>query len=112
MNYLDDVIERVKRAGNHFFDPESVRFFWSRISENVYPTDFGTFICTSERDGWNNPRLYTVRFVSLDGSFCKASEFGQYKSWNGAQKAARRLQKTGFPTCDYVQGKCPHDWSN
>lgn len=111
MLYLSDVLDRVNSTGSKFFTPGTMRYWHSRVSDNVYPTDFGTFIVTSERPDWNRPRCYTIRFVTLDGHFCRASEFEQYRSWNGAHKAAARLQKTGFPTCEYAEGKCPHDWS-
>jgi hypothetical protein len=123
MTSLDDVKERARSVGNHFFDPGAMRSFGSRISENVYPTDFGTYIVTSERDrgvytsyGFSQAeswavRRYTIRFVDLAGIFHSASEFGQYLSYSGAHKAAERMQKTGHPTCQYHEEKCPHDWS-
>lgn len=123
MTYLSDVKDRVKARGSHFFDADTMRSFGSRISGNVYPTDFGTYIVTSERDkgvmtsygfaqaeGWAT-RNYTIRFVDLDGVFHEVNGFGHYHSWNGAQKGAARYQKTGHPSCEFAEGKCSHDWS-
>lgn len=124
MLYLDDVIERVKSRGSHFFDKDTMHSFGSRISSNVFPTDFGTYIVTSERDrgvwtsygfsqaeGWDK-RRYTIRFVDLTGEFHTVGEFGDYGSLNGALKGAARYQKTGFPTCEYHTEKCVHDWAD
>jgi len=124
MLYIDDVITRVKGTGSHFFSKDTMRAFHSRVSDNAYPTAHGTYFVTSERDygvyissgwlegAWDGKRRYTVRFCDLSGSLhATPGGFCNYASWNGAHKAAKRLQKTGFPTCEFADSKCPHDWS-
>jgi hypothetical protein len=51
-----------KRAGQHFFDPGTMRFFRSRTINYVYEGPGGVFFVTSESNGSDgNPRLFTVR---------------------------------------------------
>lgn len=74
---LIEVIQCVQATGSHFFDKDAMRSFGSRLADDVYPTKFGTFFITSEKDrpftysdghttrgAWDGQRRYTVRFVA------------------------------------------------
>ena len=83
-----------KDAGQYFFEPDTLRFFGSRISEQVYGD--GYFVTSEQgRSGfgslghaWNGQRLYTVRRAMADGSIDTVSEFGEYATLREAKSAA------------------------
>lgn len=90
---LDDIKARNAWAGNHWFTPDTMRWFRSRVSETVYPIPAtgGAFFVTSERnDMGDHPRLYSVRYASRDGRIHTVGEFQGYRSSGGAHGAARR----------------------
>jgi len=49
----------------HYFDDDTMRFFGSRVGPARMVGDAYYFI-TSERNGGNNPRLYSLRFMPFD----------------------------------------------
>ena len=66
---VTEVVQAVQFTGSHFFSKDTMRFFGSRYYQDVYPTKFGTFFITSEKDSgpyaaWESKRRYTVRFVA------------------------------------------------
>lgn len=79
-------------ASPYWFDKNTVEFFSSRVSSNVYPVDGGAYFVTSEQDDsastWH-PRLYTVRHCTDDGVVTTIGEFQQYDSLSAAHAAAR-----------------------
>uniref|UniRef100_A0AAU3I9F0 Uncharacterized protein n=1 Tax=Streptomyces sp. NBC_01393 TaxID=2903851 RepID=A0AAU3I9F0_9ACTN len=89
-------LDQVKRAARngaapHWFDASALRFFSSRISETVYPTEGGAYFVSSERFDWQSPRLFTVRHCTTAGEISTVGEFQGYASRNGAHTAAQRL---------------------
>lgn len=54
-----------RQAGQHFFEPGTMRFFDSRIGQTVYEGPGGVFFTTSEQfhgsNGYTAVRKYTVR---------------------------------------------------
>lgn len=81
-----------RAAGQHWFDPDTLAFFNSRIHQRVYG---GRFFVTSERDdypngAWDGERRYTVRRAEDDGTISTFGEFGQYPTAREAHSAARR----------------------
>lgn len=101
----EDAISANRRNGGHFFDPDTMRSFQSRVSENVYPVANGAIIVTSEKDrpwygsygyspgAWEGRRRYTVRKVTDAGEVEEVSEFGEYASASGAHARAAREAK-------------------
>jgi NADPH-dependent ferric siderophore reductase len=81
-------------CGNHFFDPDSMRFFDSRILSRVYG---GRYFVTSEQfhgTTGSEPRRYTVRIVTYEnGRFDidTVGEFQQHETAKQAQRVAERL---------------------
>ena len=73
-------------AGHYFFSEGAMRFFRSRVHDEVYGAGF---FVTSEAAP-NEPRFYTVRFAQPDGSITTVGEFQQYASRSGAHAAAAR----------------------
>jgi hypothetical protein len=88
---MDDVRAANRRIGNHWFDPDTLRFFGGRVSETLYG---GRFFVSSERDSggaWDGRRFYSVRVANDDGTIGTVGEFGAYASRSGAHRAAARL---------------------
>ncbi len=77
-----------RNAGQHFFDPSSLRFFSSRIGRTSYR---GRLFVTSEQfhgsDGYVADRLYTVRCAMDDGSIETVGGFQQYATSSAARAA-------------------------
>ena len=78
---LDELKEANRRAGHHYFDADTMRFFRSRLPDShVYG---GRFFITSEQfecsDGHREPRAYTVRTANLDGS--TGADVGGFQEW-------------------------------
>ncbi len=84
-----EVKQRNVSKGQHFFEPETMRFFNSRVSNILYG---GRYFVTSERNN-DYPRYYTVREALHDGTFATHDEFQQYRSRSGAHARAKRLAK-------------------
>ena len=74
-------------AGNYFFSEGAMRFFRSRVHEEVYGSGF---FVTSESPP-DGRRCYTVRFCQADGSITTVGSFMAYASRNGAHAAAARF---------------------
>ena len=86
-----------KRAGYYFFSKDTLKFFNSKISEDVYATwkeDCYQFYFVTSEEGPDNIRRYTVReFDSQTGKVATVGEFQQYKTSADAERAAKALVK-------------------
>jgi hypothetical protein len=89
-------IERAAgQAGHHWFEPASKRFFGSRVAQEAYQGEGGTFFVSSEQQPRSNhPRLYSIRMWTehLPGGHVDIStigEFQAYSSRSGAHAAAK-----------------------
>jgi hypothetical protein len=58
---VEDIRELARRAGNHFFDRDTMSFFRSRILDGLWSGPGGVYFCTSERAPNSIRREYTVR---------------------------------------------------
>jgi len=100
LHTLDQVKRAAYSAGSHWFDRQALRYFNSRISENVYPVPGGALFISSEKfKGLYEPdgaRLYTVRSCSADGVIDTVGEFQEWKTSKQAHARAKWLQSDGF----------------
>ena len=88
---ISDVKAANRKAGFHWFDPDALRFFSSRISEQIYG---GRLFISSEAfksPHGDYPRAYTVRMVSDDGSVSTVGEFQGHRTLANARKEARAI---------------------
>jgi hypothetical protein len=116
LHNITEVVQCVSATGSHFFDRDTMRFFNSKLSDGVYPTKFGTFFITSERDkglygtgAWDGKRRYTVRFVAARNVFSRrwshtytqkrgelvdvmTDDFGAFATLDSARRFARKEQ--------------------
>jgi hypothetical protein len=89
------MITATGNLGNHFFEPSSMQFFHSRISDKLHG---GRFFVTSEKSDYSSPRRYTVRVMcrtfDSDGqpfaSIQTVGEFQAHRSSASAHKAAAK----------------------
>jgi len=109
-------IEQIKAAnnaaGHHWFKPDTMRFFRSRVSGPV----IGNMFVSSEDDRLGGGRLYTIRRANDDGSIDTVGEFQQYGSKAAALRAIRRMVKENQPCAKcgrydlplHTDGTCPN----
>jgi hypothetical protein len=82
-----EVEDANRRAGYHFFSADALRFFGSRIHDNLYGR--AVFV-TSELDFYGTERRYTVRLATAGGNIREVGGFQAYGSRSGAHAAAQR----------------------
>ena len=77
----------------HFFDPDTLRFFSSRISSEVLPVGDGWLFITSEQDKFvGGPRLYTIRkLVHATRGIESVGGFQHYETMRRAKREMRKL---------------------
>ena len=80
--------------GSHFFSPDTMRFFSSRIQTT--PPYKGRVFVTSERYNWNHPRLYTVRVVHPSGNIETIGDFQGFTSRQSAHSYAKAYAAENF----------------
>lgn len=89
---IQDIINANYKNGGHFFDPESMRFFRSKVYDDVIG---GRCFITSEQDisyypiYHKEPREYTLRSSDEEGNIDTIGEFGQYSSLRQVRAAAK-----------------------
>jgi hypothetical protein len=103
--YLEDEIrKRSERKGGHFFDPDNMKHFSSRISELMwskgelknYESEPIYFI-TSEQDRNSrythkgSMRAFTIRMVDVNGNINTIGEFQGYDTLNDARHEIMNL---------------------
>lgn len=85
---MADIIAASRRAGHHWFSPETKRFFRCRVHPRVYG---GKYFVTSEQFNDGSPRLYTVREAKENGDIDTVGEFQQYRTSTQAHRAAAKM---------------------
>ncbi len=94
----DDAAANNAAAGYHFFKPDSMRFFSSRISGYQKRTSHGLLFITSEQDKYTGgPRKYTVRFYADDDATVRTvGEFMQHRTLANARRALDALKALDY----------------
>lgn len=88
---IDDVKECARVCGSYWFEPDTMRFFKSRVGERIYPDGRGGAYFVSSEKGPHGPRAYSVRYY--DPAKCNidtVGEFQGYRTSTQAHKAAQR----------------------
>lgn len=86
---VEDVAEANRRAGYHFFDADTMRFFNSRADDELYG---GRWFVTSEKF-MQEPRAYTVREALTTGAIETFGEVGAFPTLNRARTFARNMAR-------------------
>lgn len=95
---LDQIKDANRSAGQHWFDPDTLRFFGSRVLVTTYgPDSIGrVYFVSSERSGFDHdaPRAFTVR--SFDPATAGIDTVGEFlghatrsRAITAAKQAAR-----------------------
>lgn len=86
---IADIKDANQRAGNHWFTPEAMRSFSSKVYEPVY---HGRFFISSEQDKYNNDsREYSIRYADNTGQIQTVGDFQAYATKDKAERALRRF---------------------
>lgn len=91
---LETLRKNNQAAGHHWFSPETMRFFRSRVSSRLYRrADGRVYFVTSESGSFGSvPRLYTVRYTDDAGASVKtAGAFRAFTCRRTAHRHAVRL---------------------
>lgn len=98
---MADVRRIAVEKGSHWFDPDTMRFFGTRMGREVYNGPGGVFLVTSEQPP-HGPRTYTVRrFDPSDATFSNAGGFGSHEAGASARRSARQFAAMS-PTAAFV----------
>ena len=90
MNYyrMEDIKRINKEKGYYFFEPDTMRFFKSRVGDLVFQGNGGVFFTTSERFDYDTPRYYTVReFNPETGSVNTIGDFNELSYYQARSRA-------------------------
>lgn len=86
-----NTVEEIKRAsydaGYHFFDEDTMRYFKSRVLDDIFG---GNVFITSEKKS-DDPRHYTIRQMQKDASIETIGEYDQFNTAAVAKKYAQRF---------------------
>ena len=89
-NDVDDMAQRNRMIGHHWFSRETMRFFKTRVNGPLLPGPRGVFFVTSEVDP-SGRKAYSVRmFNCTTNQVDTVGEFHSYGSRGAAFTAARR----------------------
>lgn len=85
MNYrtIRDIKKANKNNGGHFFEKDTLRFFQSKVYDEVYQ---GKYFITSERFQ-NEATKYTVRQCDEEGDISTVGKFQAYQTLHEAVSA-------------------------
>ena len=84
---MEDIKRANENAGRHFFEPDTMRFFKSRVGDTVFQGIGGIYFVTSEKFDWQSPRNYTVRQFNPETG--KISTVGEFNEMSYSQARAR-----------------------
>lgn len=96
---INEIKAANKARGHHWFDPDSMKFFQSRVGKKVYA---GRYFISSERNEgvtwtgngyreYDYGRKYTVRKANPDGSIDDVSKFQQFDTAAQARAYIKRI---------------------
>jgi hypothetical protein len=121
--YIDQytLTSLVRDSGSHFFDPDTMRSFRSRLHDIVPGVD-GWYFITSEKHEYhggsygvsaNEPRKYTIRRLRInedntDLVLDDIDGFQAYSTLNRARTAAKRYAAAGVTLCPRCQRSPGH----
>ena len=90
---IDDIKDRNRAAGQHWFDPGAMRFFNTRSLSHVSPTRYGGayFVTSEQRPHSTDARRYTVRYCDAEGHIHTAGPFQGHPSSASAKLKATVL---------------------
>lgn len=79
---IDSIRSEMSASGSHWWDIDSMRFFRTRVGEQVYQGENGIYFVTSER-GPTDPRAYSVR--QYDPATKQIETIGEFNAYTRAK---------------------------
>ena len=108
LHTIEEIKVAVKKAGGHWFDPKSLRFFRSHVYSPAIPIPSGALFVSSEQyvsvRGEKGPRRYSVRFCNDNGEINTVGDFQQYPTRRSAFKAAQTTAEEMIANPDNLKG--------
>ena len=90
MNNTTQLKQLARDCGSYFFSPDTMRFFNSRVSNNVWG---GRYFITSERYDYNTPRRYTVREFTYSNGVLEFDTVGEFQEFPTMSQALKRISE-------------------
>lgn len=91
MYSIQEIKQANKEAGQFFFSPDTMKFFASKIINQVWDGPNGVFFITSEKNGFDDPeRVYTIRKFEPETANIRTVG-DKFTTLNQAKKEAQRL---------------------
>jgi hypothetical protein len=93
---VNEIKQLARDCGNHFFAPDTMRFFRSRVGSKVYA---GKYFITSEQfvdsRGVAEPRRYTLRKVTYANGKFDIEDVGGFQNFATHAEAAKVAEQLG-----------------
>jgi hypothetical protein len=94
MDTIEEIIDIANLYGSYWFSPDTLAFFGSSVSEEMYPMadGSGTLFISTEDNYDRSQQLHTVRHARLDEdgfTIDRATGFGAFEDLDAAHEAAR-----------------------
>ena len=84
-----DISDLERKHVGHFFSKDAMKFFSSRVVDEVFPSRGKVYFITSEKFDYKSPRLFTVRVLDLESRRIDTiGEFQAYETRTQALTAA------------------------
>ena len=81
-----------KKRGQFWFNPDTLRFFKSRLPDTAIKVGEKAYFVSSEQNEEDDPRLYSIRVCDLQtGRVNTVGEFQQYRTSEAAHKALTEI---------------------
>lgn len=88
---INDIQDRVRATGSHWFDPDTMRMFGTRVVGGVFDGKGGVYFATSDKQ-FDGSRAFSVRqFHPETAEIGTVGELGEHDSRAKAIAAARKL---------------------
>lgn len=92
---VNTIKDAVRATGSHWFDPDTMRFFGTRVLPTVWQGPGGVFFVTSDKR-FDGKRGHTVRqFKPEDSSVHSSTEIGMMSEKNARTRASQLAWGTG-----------------
>lgn len=96
MKTINEIKAANKAAGFFYFEPDTMRFFDSRVESPVYPDEKGgAYFVTSEQfhgSQGSEPRFWTVRHCNSAGAISTARGF-DYQEFDTSEDVHEMLER-------------------
>lgn len=90
--FLISMNEVERKHNGHWFSKDSMRFFKSRLPQDAYKIGDLYYFISSEQY-MSDPRAYTLRVMTEDGTIDSVGEFQEHATKARAKSALRAIVK-------------------